>query len=235
MLIITKKLTGLGMVFIFLMITGCSNPALDMDTNASTMSASGNRAISSSQQGTSGGYFYSFWTDGGGSVSMDLGSGGNYSVSWSNCGNFTAGKGWQTGSARNVNYNAGAWQPSGNGMLAVYGWTKSPLVEYYIVDSWGDWRPPGAESQGTVYSDGATYDLYKVAKYNAPSIEGNANFTQYWSVRRSKRSTGSNVTVTTSNHFNAWASKGWNMGNHDYMIMLTEGYQSSGYSNLTVW
>jgi endo-1,4-beta-xylanase len=34
---------------------------------------------------------------------------------------------------------------------------------------------------------------------------------------------------------NAWASRGWNLGGHVYQIMATEGYQSSGNSNLTVW
>src|SRR5690606_19489492 len=56
-----------------------------------------------------------------------------------------------------------------------------------------------------------------------------------WSVRTSKRSTGSNHNITFANHVNAWASRGWNLGTHSYQVMATEGYQSSGSSNLTVW
>ena len=39
--------------------------------------------VTSNQTGTHDGYFYSFWNAGGGSVTMTLGSGGNYSVNWS--------------------------------------------------------------------------------------------------------------------------------------------------------
>jgi endo-1,4-beta-xylanase len=54
-----------------------------------------------SSQGTSNGYFYSFWTDGAGSVTYTNGAGGSFSVQWSgNQGNFVGGKGWNPGSAR---------------------------------------------------------------------------------------------------------------------------------------
>lgn len=114
--------------------------------------------------GTSNGFYYSNWNDGSGTVTYTNGAAGEYSVSWENAGNFVVGKGWATGTDQAITYK-GTWDNGDvNSYLSVYGWTKSPLVEYYIVESFGSYNPSsasGAEKMGTVESDGSTYDIYK--------------------------------------------------------------------------
>jgi endo-1,4-beta-xylanase len=186
--------------------------------------------ISTSQTGTDG-LWYSFWTNGGGSVSMGLNGGGSYSVNWTNCGDFTCGKGWSTGTGRTVTYSGSCTWNGGGGALGLYGWSTNPLVEYYIMDAWGGSRQTPGTHMGTVTSDGGTYDIYEHQQVNQPSIIGNATFMQYLSIRQSPRIGG---TITAQNHFNAWASHGMNLGTMNYQILLTEAWNGSGNSNITV-
>ncbi len=175
------------------------------------------------------GFTYEYWKDQG--TGCMTNTPGGFSVEWSGINNLLGRKGLRPGSKTQiVNYSAN-YQPVGNSYLCVYGWTKGPLIEYYIVDSWGDWRPPGGQSIGSVSSDGGTYDIYRTERVNEPSIEGTATFSQFWSVRTSKRESG---TITVANHFNAWAAKGMTMGNLYEVSMTVEGYKSSGTATVSV-
>ena len=127
---------------------------------------------------------------------------------------------------------SGTYQPNGNSYLAVYGWMRNPLVEYYVVENFGTYDPSsGANILGEVTCDGSTYKIAESWRYNQPSIDGTQTFQQYWAVRNNKRSSG---TVNTGCHFDAWERFGLPMGNHNYQIVATEGYHSSGFAEITV-
>lgn len=193
-------------------------------------------AITSNETGTHDGYDYEFWKDDGGYGSMTLNSGGTFSAEWSNINNILFRKGKKFDETQthqqigNISINYGAnYQPNGNSYLTVYGWTVDPLVEYYIVDSWGSWRPPGGTSKGTITVDGGTYDIYETTRVNQPSIKGTRTFQQYWSVRRTKRTSG---TISVSEHFKKWESLGMEMGKMYEVALTVEGYQSSGSADV---
>ncbi|CAF3469125.1 hypothetical protein SNK03_006325 [Fusarium graminearum] len=183
--------------------------------------------------GVNNGFYFSFWTDTPSAVTYTNGNGGQFSMNWNgNRGNHVGGKGWNPGAARTIKYS-GDYRPNGNSYLAVYGWTRNPLVEYYIVENFGTYNPSsGAQKKGEINIDGSIYDIAVSTRNCAPSIEGDCKtFQQYWSVRRNKRSSGS---VNTGAHFNAWAQAGLRLGSHDYQILAVEGYQSSGQATMTV-
>ncbi|KAB5511591.1 concanavalin A-like lectin/glucanase domain-containing protein [Coniochaeta sp. 2T2.1] len=143
---------------------------------------------------------------------------------------FVVGVGWNPGNTQPITHTGSFQVNSGLGSLGVYGWTTNPLVEYYIMEQ-NIGISTGGTNMGTVTSDGATYTIWKHQQVNQPSIQGTSTFWQYISIRNSPRSSG---TVTLQNHFNAWASKGMNLGTQNVQVIAVESWSGSGSASQTV-
>jgi hypothetical protein len=199
------------------------------------------------------GYDYELWNEKKqGNASMTLPAstnsenGGVFTCEWDGINNvlFRAGKKYnktQTHSqigTFSIDYIASVFNPgtaSGkrNAYLSVYGWVSggSPdaLIEYYIIEAKGEYDPGTGGTQvgptAGVTIDGGTYKLYKVQKTNAPSIEGNKNFIQYFSIRTSNRTSG---TISVSEHFKAWADAGLTSINNGKLYEVALKVESYG-------
>lgn len=188
---------------------------------------------------TNDGYDYEAWNqDYKGQWSMTPGNDGCFTCNWSGIFNFlgrmgkrfTEKKSYKAWGDVELDYEVKI-NPRGNVYMCVYGWTQNPLVEYYIVEGWGSWRPPGGQGQqGSINVNNKGYDVYKSMRNNQPSIEGNKTFPQYWSVAQSScmsqnRDNTCSGTISISKHFQAWDSKGMDMSGSLYEVALNmEGY-----------
>lgn len=221
-----------------LALTGCKKDNSSSPAPASTptqaitreRSASFGQATLSSTGTNNGFYWQCYYTTG--SASLTNGSAGNFSVTYSGVGDVVAGKGYNPGSAQTIGYNVGALSGSYN-FVGVYGWTTSPLIEYYVCELGS---VVAGTQVNTVSSDGHTYTFYKHQQVSQPSIQGTATFWQYldnWG----GSSTGANHTINMANHVSNWQSHGGQgFGSYNYQILALEAYNGkSGYINATVW
>jgi hypothetical protein len=118
-----------------------------------------------------------------------------------------------------------------NVYTGIYGWSVSPLVEFYIVEEWIGWNPgSNATKKGTFAVDGGTYDVYTHTQTNQPSIQGTATFQQFFSVRQSARQCGH---ISISEHFKEWASLGMTLGKMFEAKLLVEAMGGSGTIDFT--
>lgn len=189
--------------------------------------------------GTKDGYRYELWNqDAQGTACMTLGSGALFSGKWSGIKNYLARRGLGYNRTQEhqeigrffATYNCD-YKPSsatGNSYLSIYGWTVEPLIEFYIIEDWRNWIPSmdnGAQKKGSITVNGVNYDIYQNTRVNQPSILGNATFEQYFSIRTTKRTSG---TINISDHFDKWESLGMELGKLHEVSFVVEGYQSNG-------
>ncbi|EFX03450.1 beta-xylanase 1 [Grosmannia clavigera kw1407] len=169
----------------------------------------------------------------GNTVSYTAASDG-YSVSFTGASDFVVGKGWSKGTNRSITFSGSTTASSGTVLLAVYGWSKNPLIEYYVQEYSNGAGAAQGEKVGSYTSDGSTYEIWKHQQVNQPSIvSSSSTFWQYISVRQNQRT--SSGTVTVANHFAAWAKNGLDLGTLDYQVMATEGWnKATGSSHYTL-
>jgi len=208
----------------------------------------GTKYCSNMKGNSNGGYAYELWSDGTGSGCMTVyGAGAAFSANWSNTHDFLArvGLGFdQTKTPTQIgtlssDFAETKTNDDGLVYVGIYGWTVSPLREYYIIDDWGTTKPAGTASDGSprthvgvITVDGDTYDVWKRTKTNAPAITGdNQTFDQYFSVRQNARQCGH---ISISEHFAQWTSLGLQLGKLEEAKLLLEAQDSTGSIDFTM-
>lgn len=217
-------------------------PFLSLDSNGASRTYTLDGGGQFKGKGPGGYYNYEIWaSDTVQTSSMTLGRNGAFTTEW-NCsepqGDFIACRGIDLNSTKKYDsyLRFGCefdvdWTVSenGNARLCVYGWTQDPLVEYYIVEDWKNWCPPGTGSPLAQFTtDGSVYSIYKVIR-TSYTIEGYKPYTQYWSVRQTNRTSG---TVDISKHFDAWEKLGLQTGNLYNVSLNVEAWESSGRADV---
>jgi len=208
-----------------------SQPTLTGGTQACTVNASGNID----------GQNWFMWYSGSGGCITTFPQGG-FKATWNNSGDFLARSGLQFDETKTFDQYGTigadlAFTKTGTGggysFIGIYGWSNTPLVEYYIVENSyqnGVTTPYGTTQRGQFTVDGATYRVYSGTKQNQPSIHGTATFQQYFSVRQTPRTCGH---VSISEHFKQWASMGLSLGKMYEAKILVEAGGGSGSINFT--
>jgi hypothetical protein len=188
------------------------------------------------------GYSYNFWSDGKGSGCMTLyGTDAAFKADWMNVGDWIARVGLQFDKSKTYSqigtfssdfaYTMTGITTGGFGNIGIYGWSVSPLHEYYIAENWLG-KKPNFTKVGTFTIDGeGTYDVMTNQQKNQPNITGtNQDFVQFWSVRTSPRECGH---ISISKHFDQWAQMGLQLGNLEETRILVEAQNNSGTLDFT--
>ncbi|WP_295092009.1 glycoside hydrolase family 11 protein [Ruminococcus sp.] len=119
------------------------------------------------------GYYYELWNQNcAGDFEYENTENNGFTLSWSGIENAFALKG-EVFNRKNVyasqikeytvTYDEDVDYMDQNVFSGVYGWMEdnNAYYEFYIVDSWGSWRPVMDDVLGSFESNGITYDIYK--------------------------------------------------------------------------
>jgi len=222
------------------LLLALAGTALAQDFCQSAAHSGEQKKETSNAVGNIGGVGYELWADSGNN-SATFYSDGSFSCTFQNAGDYLCRSGLSFDSTQTPDQIGQLTadfklvksdiQNVGYSYVGVYGWTRDPLVEYYIVDNWlspsrpGDWV--GEKNHGNFQIDGAQYTVYENNRFG-PSIDGDTQFKQYFSIRSEARDCG---TIDISAHFKQWEALGMKMGKlHEAKVLGEAGNGSGGVS-----
>jgi endo-1,4-beta-xylanase len=207
-------------------------------TIGAPLSGGTSHCSSQGQGNLSGGFAWSIWSSGSGGCIITYNAGCAFKATWKESGDFLARAGYQWNSTQTFSQLGTitadyAFTKTGTGggysYIGIYGWSQSPLVEFYIVeDSFG--KPNPGTKVGTITVDGDAYTVYKNTRVNQPSIEGTSTFEQIFSVRQSLRQCG-HINLTA--HFTEWDKLGLKLGKMYEAKILAEAGGGTGTVDFT--
>ncbi|WP_295858670.1 glycoside hydrolase family 11 protein [uncultured Fibrobacter sp.] len=205
-----SKMVKFGVVLAF----GLSiNNAFAVDACNEDMGHPGNGSnVSGNQVGGISGTPWGFeqWYQGG-NATMTYYSNGTFKANWSGSNDYLTRVGYQyngngishTTKHFTVDYKYTKTGSASYGYIGVYGWTKNPETEYYIVDDW--YSKPSeqyvGEKFGEITVDGAKYTIHAFLRQQEPSKSGTSTFVQFFSIRETPRQCGH---IDISAHFKKW-------------------------------
>jgi len=156
------------------------------------------------------------------------GSGSAFRSEWSNNGNYLGRVGWYWNEGESYDYYGDLFcdfdftkdgTAGGYSYIGIYGWSRDPdnadpqkkLIEYYITEDCynSSAMPTPGTYVGEFEANDGTYKIYKNLRVNQPSLDGNTTFWQYFSIRQTRRQSG---TINITEHFDKWEELGISMG-----------------------
>jgi hypothetical protein len=224
-------------------------PPLDCGAPPQALQGNGAQGCQANAEGRVNGQDWFLWyTGGSGCMTAYDNLSGAFTAQWNNPGDFLARIGhWfdETQTFEELGELGAdlAFTRQGNAggfsFIGIYGWSTSPIVEYYIVeDSFGNGpaQPFATQLRGNFTVDGAQYNVYTGNRVNQPSIVGTSDFVQVLSVRQNPRQCGH---VSISEHFRQWRGMGINLGQAKEAKILVEAGGGNGsitfhHANVTV-
>ena len=245
-----------ALLLAFCLPSACTTQKQNEEQDSGALSMTGAATFSGNSQGNrplhGSPYGYEIWAAGGSNNKLiwygpDQGGGAAFRAEWNYPNDFLGRVGLFWNQGRPYTYYKNLYcdfnfRRSANGTagdysyIGIYGWSRNPMIEWYIVEDWfgsGRLGPStmggGAFKKGEFTVDDSVYFIYQATR---PSGSGNienrsTSFLQFFSVRQTRRQSG---TISITEHFKEWERIGMVLGTNMYEAkFLVEAGGGSGW------